>query len=181
MPSLLVEIDNTSYVFHLPEGMPVFVGRAHECDIHLSAPGVSRRHAVFIARDGICGVKDLNSFNGTFVNGKQILQPCALADGDRVKISSFTFRFNASRPAAASRRARPVARKDDKPSSELRLPRAMLVESDSVPVQSLFADIDNMPVRRGVGVTVRMLSREHTTFLESPPKRRDNPQDVPIE
>jgi len=63
-----------------------YVGRAPENEIHLDDPEVSRRHAE-IAWDGVrCTVTDLDSRNGTFVNGRRLTPnwPETLRPGDRV-------------------------------------------------------------------------------------------------
>jgi len=46
--------------------------------------GVSRRHARIYTRDGTCFVEDLDSTNGTFLNGERITPylPYAFHDGD---------------------------------------------------------------------------------------------------
>ncbi len=50
----------------------------------------SRRHAAFILENGIVAVEDLNSLNGTWVNGARILagQPRQLQAGDVVQIGT---------------------------------------------------------------------------------------------
>lgn len=97
MPVLIGKIGDEVKVFELQEGHPMFIGRAKECDVFLDAPGVSRRHAVLVFKKDICGIKDLGSSNGTFLNGKIIDQPQALIDGDIVSVGSFHLRFRLSR------------------------------------------------------------------------------------
>ena len=58
------------------------VGRDPACDIVLDNPSVSRRHARVFAADGRVYIEDLNSQNGTSVNGSPIRMPCALRSGD---------------------------------------------------------------------------------------------------
>jgi hypothetical protein len=50
----------------------------------------SRRHAVFTLEGGVVAVEDLNSLNGTWVNGARILagQPRQLQPGDVVQIGT---------------------------------------------------------------------------------------------
>ncbi|HYW52547.1 MAG TPA: FHA domain-containing protein, partial [Dongiaceae bacterium] len=63
----------------------VLVGRdADSCDLVLSQPFISKRHAVFESDDsGVTTVRDLGSKYGTYVNGKSVGERL-LADGDRV-------------------------------------------------------------------------------------------------
>ena len=57
-------------------------GRDPACDIVLSDPSVSRRHARLFLADGAVYVEDLGSQNGTMVNGAPIHMPCRLRSGD---------------------------------------------------------------------------------------------------
>ena len=53
-------------------GNSVYIGRSEDNDIQISDMSVSRRHLEIIEKDGQYYIKDLNSQNGTYVNGKQI-------------------------------------------------------------------------------------------------------------
>ncbi len=90
---LILKADSRETSFEMDEGRPLFVGRTMECDLHLPAPAVSRRHAVFMAKGGKCGVKDLDSANGTYLNGARITKPMRLRDGDVVQIANFVIEF----------------------------------------------------------------------------------------
>jgi hypothetical protein len=59
----------------------LLVGRHHACDVVLSDPSVSRRHARLVFRDGSWVLQDLESTNGTTVNGVRVGR-CALRPGD---------------------------------------------------------------------------------------------------
>jgi hypothetical protein len=59
----------------------LFVGRHTSCDIRLRNPTVSRLHARLVFRDSCWIVQDLESKNGTTVNGKRVGR-CRLAPGD---------------------------------------------------------------------------------------------------
>ena len=58
--------------------------------------GISRIHAMIKEQDGKYYISDLNSLNGTGVNGRMLdaNETAQLSDGDRVSLagSSFTFR-----------------------------------------------------------------------------------------
>ena len=71
------------------------------CDITLSDPDVSRRHAAVETSNGGLSIEDLGSTNGTFVNGERITAPRALRDGDEIQIGSTVWRLRA--PVAATR------------------------------------------------------------------------------
>jgi pSer/pThr/pTyr-binding forkhead associated (FHA) protein len=57
--------------------------------------GVSRRHAILFYRDGVYGVEDLGSANGTFVNGQRLgsQQVSALAHGDELRCGTLRMRI----------------------------------------------------------------------------------------
>jgi hypothetical protein len=59
------------------------VGRHASCDVRPRSPMVSRRHARLVFRDSCWIVQDLESKNGTAVNGKPVGR-CRLAPGDDV-------------------------------------------------------------------------------------------------
>ena len=63
----------------------LLVGRHYTCDVVLSDPTVSRRHARLAFRDGAWIVQDLESTNGTAVNGVHVGR-CALRPGDHVRL-----------------------------------------------------------------------------------------------
>jgi FHA domain len=64
----------------------ISVGRHAGSDVVLPAPGVSRRHAQLCFRDGRWILRDLESMNGTFVNGVRVGR-CEVRPGDRVSFS----------------------------------------------------------------------------------------------
>lgn len=69
------------------------MGRHPECEIVIPTPGASRQHAEIEFREGHWVVTDLNSGNGTFVNGVRVKsQP--LTPGDEVRVDQTRFTFN---------------------------------------------------------------------------------------
>jgi hypothetical protein len=68
------------------------LGRARECDIVVDDPSVSRRHAELRRQPGGFTIVDLNSTNGTQVNGKKVEQ-ADVADGDRIMLGQTELRF----------------------------------------------------------------------------------------
>ena len=69
----------------------LLVGRHQDADILVQSAEVSRKHAVFLLKDGALWVQDLNSSNGTFVNDKKIEADTLLKEGDIVQFASVKF------------------------------------------------------------------------------------------
>lgn len=68
--------------------LPVSLGREHSSGVVLDDDGVSLRHAVIDFRDGRYLLRDVGSSNGTFVNGKRVVE-ARLSDGDVISIGAF--------------------------------------------------------------------------------------------
>lgn len=66
---------------------PCIVGRGIPADIIIDFDkAISRRHVVFTFENGNLFVNDLESSNGTLINGCRILSKCEVKNGDIMKI-----------------------------------------------------------------------------------------------
>jgi PAS domain S-box-containing protein len=72
---------------------PVVVGRSHECRIRVLDEAVSRRHAQVIYEDGRFLLEDLESRNGTFLNGRKVTSRTLLAHRDQFTIADTSLEF----------------------------------------------------------------------------------------
>jgi pSer/pThr/pTyr-binding forkhead associated (FHA) protein len=70
---------------------PCVLGRARACAVRLDHPAVSRQHCCFAAKDGAIWVEDLDSLNGTGINGEPLKGGRPLRDGDRLDLPHQTF------------------------------------------------------------------------------------------
>ncbi|MEJ2734447.1 MAG: FHA domain-containing protein, partial [Anaerolineae bacterium] len=75
-----------------PEGTSI--GRSRDSDIHVAAERASRRHARIELQQCVYVILDLDSANGTFVNGQRISRQ-ALSNGDEILIGETRLRFRA--------------------------------------------------------------------------------------
>lgn len=72
------------------EGDEVIIGRGTDADLHIDAEGISRAHAKLQRRDdGGYQVVDLDSTNGTYVEGERVWEH-ELRDGERIQVGSAT-------------------------------------------------------------------------------------------
>lgn len=71
---------------------PLSLGRGEENDIVVADPRVSRRHARILLDAGVPAIEDLDSSNGTFVNGAEIERQI-LAPGDVIVVGETELRL----------------------------------------------------------------------------------------
>ena len=67
------------------------VGRRTDVNLSIAHSSVSKLHAEFIATEIALFVRDLGSTNGTFVNGKRIMQDTSIGAHDIVQFAEFEF------------------------------------------------------------------------------------------
>lgn len=67
-------------------GKRVVIGREDGCDIKIHDAESSRQHCEVMWKDNAFVLQDLNSSNGTFLNGTQVTAPMTLKAGDRIGI-----------------------------------------------------------------------------------------------
>ena len=75
------------------EPQELLVGRGSGCDVVLSDPTVSRRHARLILRDGRWVLQDLGSTNGSHLNGRRVGR-CQLRPGDELYLGQARLRVD---------------------------------------------------------------------------------------
>jgi len=104
-PDVLIEVREPNRAARkVPaSGAPISIGRAPECELVLHDSRVSRRHARLSARNGVLVLTDLDSTNGTRVNGHRVSE-VVLGAGDRILIGETTLIIE---PATAGTGARP--------------------------------------------------------------------------
>jgi len=81
---------------NLPE-RDLLIGREKECFIRLFSSEISRKHCVLRLRDAELFIEDLNSSNGTLVNGVVIEEEVPLKSGDRIKVGPAEFQVSSLR------------------------------------------------------------------------------------
>lgn len=92
MPRLVVSIDGVVIKEAPLVKEHTAVGRRPYNDVVIDNLAVSGEHAVFHLTGGEAEVEDLNSTNGTYVNGKAVKRQ-ALRSGDTVEVGKYKIRF----------------------------------------------------------------------------------------
>lgn len=83
------------YVLGRSDGQSEFIPDVDLANYSARDQGVSRRHAAFVRYHGQLHVVDLNSVNGTFLNGSRILSdnPHPLNSGDEIKLGTLSLKL----------------------------------------------------------------------------------------
>jgi pSer/pThr/pTyr-binding forkhead associated (FHA) protein len=67
------------------------VGRGTGCGLRIPSAEVSRQHCRLAYKDGFLTVEDLNSANGTYLNGHRVAAKHLVRPGDTLQIGPLTF------------------------------------------------------------------------------------------
>ncbi|WP_435007687.1 FHA domain-containing protein [Tundrisphaera lichenicola] len=106
--SILGKVDPSVGRVLTPGGADLIIGRAPECGKVVDEPSVSGRHARLSRAGGRVTIEDLNSSNGTFVNGRRIESPTTVEPGDVIGLGLYMMRIAPVPASAPSRSARTV-------------------------------------------------------------------------
>jgi pSer/pThr/pTyr-binding forkhead associated (FHA) protein len=91
MPPIQVLLaDGSQHRFSTPE---VMIGRDPACDVALDDPTVSNNHARLSYHHGQWWLEDLQSTNGTFLNGQAVSAAQVVTGGDVVRCGQVELRL----------------------------------------------------------------------------------------
>jgi pSer/pThr/pTyr-binding forkhead associated (FHA) protein len=95
--------ERLTYLYHVQSGRPYLlkegarltIGRAFDNDVMVDDESVSRHHAYLTIAGGQIRVTDLDSTNGTFVNGRRVIATYALPllTSDEIQVGETMFRI----------------------------------------------------------------------------------------
>jgi len=115
----------------LPAAGALVIGRSRSCELTLTSPDASRRHAEIVPEPDGFLIRDLGSTNGTYVNGQRIEQQ-RLASGDRIEIGGDLLTFCQVDPAL------------DSPDTDVEKARTQLMERPALG-QCITGDLAEIP------------------------------------
>lgn len=92
---VLTDLSSPARSFQVPLKKAIIVGRKKElCDIALDyEKSISGRHCEISVREGRFFVKDLQSSNGTYLNGSKVLTETEIFSGNKLKLGRLEMRF----------------------------------------------------------------------------------------
>jgi pSer/pThr/pTyr-binding forkhead associated (FHA) protein len=89
--NLCLENRDTGEVY-IPNREKILIGRHGQCDLVIpDDPTVSRTHASMVIIGETASVRDLDSSNGVFVNGKKVTTIALLYSGDEIQFGTTRF------------------------------------------------------------------------------------------
>jgi pSer/pThr/pTyr-binding forkhead associated (FHA) protein len=148
-----VKDNQPKLIISLGDGTPLTVelqheythlGRAEDNELSLPEASISSRHCVFILSGADVIVRDLNSSNGTYVNGEQISETI-LRPGDNIQVGVIDIKFvpGVRRPklstTTGSTAPRPVPARNEtmiRAETTLKLPSTYERRTPTAPAQS---------------------------------------------
>ena len=80
---------STGHVFKLARSANV-IGRAPDAQLRILDDGISRQHAIIRVDGESVVVEDLQSRNGTYVNGLRVTTPVLVKEGDKIQVGRTT-------------------------------------------------------------------------------------------
>ena len=87
MPTLIIQEGQGAGQSWAIDKERVTIGRGEDCDIVLVERQVSRYHAQIRRAGSQYILEDMGSKNGTYVNGREVIGPYTLQDGDEIQIA----------------------------------------------------------------------------------------------
>ena len=71
------------------------IGRSKRCHIYIDDPFLSKTHARIFLKDGVFFIEDMESTNGSFLNGRRLpaKQAVRIKDSDKLSFGNISFIF----------------------------------------------------------------------------------------
>lgn len=139
------------------------LGRARGNTVRIPSAEVSRRHCRLLLKDGLVTLEDLDSANGTFLNGRRIKAPETVHPGDAIEVGPVTFVVEYELTTDALRRLR----RDDDDIAEVVEVDAVedeVVDAEELPMLEAASD-EELEVREDDLVDVEAVEADEGDFV----------------
>src|ERR1051326_3777992 len=103
MPRLVVLSEGLTGRSHELKAEKTTIGRVEDNTFQIPDPSVSSHHCEVILRGNEVVIRDLNSTNGTFINGQQITET-TLKPSQILRLGQVEVRLESDTPAAAAKK-----------------------------------------------------------------------------
>jgi pSer/pThr/pTyr-binding forkhead associated (FHA) protein len=100
----------------------IIIGRLRGCNIRIPSASVSRRHCRLQLQNAVLLIEDLNSSNGTYLNGVRVFGVLEVTPGDRGTVGPVTFEVHYATAARVSPMGIPPL-----------IPEAEVIEAEFIP------------------------------------------------
>ena len=123
------------------------IGRRHDCDLCIPLMPVSRRHCQLNLNKEALKIRDLDSRNGTYLNGERINGEATVKAGDYVKIGSLTFLLQIDgepKEIAPPGQAKPKPSQQKKPTMKAAVDEDSLLELELDESDSFLAELEDI-------------------------------------
>ena len=100
MAEVVVELDGQEVVRVPLKDQKTIIGRDQTADVYLENRALSRKHAQLEKRGAGIWIRDLESQNGTYVNGERILEPIPLSSDDSIQLGRYDVYIEGVKEAA---------------------------------------------------------------------------------
>jgi len=156
--------DGSEITHDLPEEK-TSVGRIAENQLHIADDSVSSRHAEIIFENANFYVRDLDSTNGTFVNGSKI-ESAGLNHGDEVRFGSVACLF-LSENAGSATTPEDAASEEQKPASQSIRPENF-INSSPIPRNKNGKDLSPLAVASAALIGILAASAALYLIFQTP-------------
>jgi pSer/pThr/pTyr-binding forkhead associated (FHA) protein len=153
------------------KGEETVIGRRRDCDLRIQSSQISRRHCLLRFRDGYLTVEDLDSVNGTFLNGERVEGKQVVRPGDHLEVGPARFVVEYQMTKEALDRLEPATVEPVEEGEELEaLPLAEEERTDAFVFEDLDEKLENLP-----------LADEDTELITNPPEEKaDEDEAIPF-
>jgi pSer/pThr/pTyr-binding forkhead associated (FHA) protein len=148
---------------------PFLIGRDPVCQLRPASALVSNRHCTIWQCGGAVYVQDMQSTNGTFVNGERITAERAIQNGDRLQVGPLLFDVLIETSVSVN---------EPTPTSLPKVP-AQILDPEDAAAKILFDDEARAPSPSGAGVDATGVPEGPTAMgILAPPPAEEPSQDA---